>query len=271
VIRRAAMNHMSIMHINKIFAAAAALGLAVVLASSGIPVGDLLPISTPAALINHDAHHIVFLATAASMAAASVRPELYTRPTQKLPTGEEYKPQSEETFAVWWALLDIIRASQLNTFDPALSIEYKFGAQRKCDKNHTQDFTSLAIFRQDVECLLRDLYGDIESEALDSIVRAIFRTVQQFAKYVRPDIWREHQDAENFDYLFGVGVPEGYGISSGDCRRGMAAKVDLFRRVRAVNADPSTFSEYTIEFAKLFAERWDCTQEYKFGDTSDSL
>ena len=49
---------------------------------------------------------------------------------------------------------------------------------------------------------------------------------------------------------------------SGDCRRGMAAKVDLFRRVRAVNADPSTFSEYTIEFAKLFAERWDCSKEY---------
>ena len=41
----------------------------------------------------------------------------------------------------------------------------------------------------------------------------------------------------------------------------MKAKVDLFRRVREVNANPSTFSEYTREFAKLFAEQWDCTNE----------
>ena len=26
-------------------------------------------------------------------------------------------------------------------------------------------------------------------------------------------------------------------------------------------ANPCTFSEYTREFAKLFAERWDCTKE----------
>jgi hypothetical protein len=159
----------------------------------------------------------------------------------------------------------------LNTFDPALSIKHKFGVQRKCQKNHTQDFTSLTLFCQDVECLLCDLYGDTESEALDSIVRAVFRTVQQFAKYVRADIWKEHEDAERFDYLFGVGVPDGYGIGGSDFRRGMSAKVDLFHRVREVNADPSIFSEYTIEFAKLFAERWDCTQEYTFGDTSEEV
>jgi hypothetical protein len=29
-----------------------------------------------------------------------------------------------------------------------------------------------------------------------------------------------------------------------------------------VNANLSTFSEYTIEFAKLFAEQWDCSKEY---------
>jgi hypothetical protein len=32
---------------------------------------------------------------------------LNLRPMQKLPTGQEYKPQNEEAFAVWRALLDI--------------------------------------------------------------------------------------------------------------------------------------------------------------------
>ena len=61
--------------------------------------------------------------------------------------------------------------------------------------------------------------------------------------------------------VFGVGVPDGYWFGGSDWRRGMVAKIYLFRRVREVNANPSTFSEYTIEFAKLFADHWDCTNE----------
>jgi hypothetical protein len=87
---------------------------------------------------------------------------------------------------------------------------------------------------------------------------AVFRIAQQFARYVRPDFWKEHDDAEDFDLiLFGTGVPEGYGIISSEFHRG----ADLFNRVCEVNANLSTVSEYTI-FAKLFAERWDCSKEY---------
>jgi hypothetical protein len=159
-------------------------------------------------------------------------------------------------------LLETIRASHLNTFDPVLSIQHKFDGKLRCQKKHTQHFTSLALFRDDVECLLRDLYGDVESDAVDSVLRAVFRIVEQFAKFVRPDLWKEHSDAEDLDYMLGIGVPDGYGINGSDWRRGMAAKADLIHRVRDVNANGSTFSEYTIEFAKLFAERWDCSQEY---------
>jgi hypothetical protein len=60
--------------------------------------------------------------------------------------------------------------------------------------------------------------------------------------------------------------PEGYGIGGSDWRRGMVAKADLINRVREVNANPSTNSEYTIEFAKLFAQRWECSKEYEFRD-----
>src|SRR5262249_37083188 len=110
-----------------------------------------------------------------------------------------YKPYNEESFAILWAMLATIRASHLNMFDPALSIQHKFDGKLRRQKKHTQDFTSLALFRDDVECLLRDLYGDFESEALDSVVLAVFRIVQQFAHYVRPELWKEHDDAEEFD------------------------------------------------------------------------
>jgi hypothetical protein len=186
------------------------------------------------------------------------------RPRQKLPSGEEYKPYNEESDSILWALLYTIRASYLNTFDPTMSIQHKFDGKLKRQKQGTQDFTSLSLFCDEVECLLRDLYGDFESEALDSIVRAVFRIVEAFAKYVRPDLWKEHQDAEALDYMFGIGVPEGYGINGSDWRRGMAAEADLIHRARAVNANPSMFSEYTVEFVKSFSELWDCSKEYEF-------
>jgi hypothetical protein len=185
------------------------------------------------------------------------------RPMQRLPTGQEYEPQNEESLAIGLAMLDTIRTSHLNRFDPALSVQHKFDGKLRREKKHTQDFTSLALFRDDVECLLRDLYGDVESEALDSVVGAVFCIVQQFTIYVRPDLWEEHRDAEDLDYMFGIGVPEECGAIMGhEWRQGMAAKRRLMHRACQVNAKLSTFSEYTIEFANLFAQRWDCIKVF---------
>ena len=183
------------------------------------------------------------------------------RPMQKLPSGEEKSLQMKSFSKIWWAMLGTIKASHLNTFDPALSVQHKFDGKLKRWKKHTQDFTSLALFRDDVECLLRDLYGDFEIKALDSVVLAVFRIVQQFAHYVRPDLWKEHQDAENLDYMLGIGVPEGGGISGGEWRRGMVAKHDLMLRVCEVRENPSAFSAYTGEFAARFGEMWDYSVE----------
>jgi hypothetical protein len=38
--------------------------------------------------------------------------------------------------------------------------------------------TSLWLFRDDVERLLRDLYGDVESDALDRVLGAVFAVVR---------------------------------------------------------------------------------------------
>jgi hypothetical protein len=100
------------------------------------------------------------------------------RPRQKLPSGEEYKPVNEESRSICLAVLNTIRASHLNTFDPTMSIQHKFDGKLRHQKKHSQDFTSLSLFRDEFECLLRDLYGDVESEALDSIVWAVFCIVK---------------------------------------------------------------------------------------------
>jgi hypothetical protein len=181
------------------------------------------------------------------------------RPTEELRSGKRYQPCNEEGRAIELAILDAIRASHLNTFDPALSVQHKIdGKLRRPEKRTHMDLTSLWLFRDDVESLLRDLYGDLESEALDRLLRAVFRIVQEFTRYVRPDLCKEHEDALSLDWMLGIDKPKGY---DPDFHRGMAAKVDLFRRVCEVNAKPSAFSKYTIEFANLFAQRWDCSED----------
>jgi hypothetical protein len=99
------------------------------------------------------------------------------RPTTKCPPGEEYQPFNEEKHAIWLAMLAAIRASHLDTLDPKLSVQYRFDGTLKRQAKGMQDLTSLSLFCNDVERLLRDLYGDIESEVLDSIRWAVFRIV----------------------------------------------------------------------------------------------
>ena len=147
----------------------------------------------------------------------------------------------------------------MNTLDPVLSIQHKFDGKLRRQKKGTQDFTSLALFCDDVECLLHDLYGDVESDALDSIVWAVFHIVKQFTKYVCPDLCKEDSDAEDLDYIFGIGVPDGSTINGSDSARGMVAKRDLILRVYEVQQEPSAFSDYTIDFANRFSQQWDCS------------
>jgi hypothetical protein len=179
-----------------------------------------------------------------------------TNPMKKLPNGEEYQPNCEEQHSIFWALYHAIRASHLNTLDVALSIQHRLGGELKREKVGWQDFTSLSLFADDVESLLRDLYGELDNEAIVRGRRAVFGIVEEFTKYLRKDLWQEHQNAEAVDYMCGIGVPEGCGIHGSDDRRGHCAAHDLEIRVRAVRANPSGFSKYTVMFVdELFANR----------------
>jgi len=170
--------------------------------------------------------------------------------------GNKYRPFNSDSHAIWWAISVAIRASHLNTLNPAESIRNRFDGKLKRQKDGLQEFTSLSLFRDDVERLLRDLYGDIDSEALDQILRAVLGIVQEFTRYVRNDLWKEHEDAMDWDYIRGIGVPEGYGISGSEWRRGMIAISDLAARAREVLKNPSAFSEYTVEFAKYYEQNY---------------
>jgi hypothetical protein len=170
----------------------------------------------------------------------------------------------EGSTGIGWPISKIVRASQLNAFDLAISAQHRFIGSRASlnrEKKGMSDYTSLRLFVDDVECLLRDIYGDTESEALELIRAAVFVTVHCLNQHARPDLWKEQQDAWDFDYMFGIGVPEDCATSRSDWRRGMLAKAALMRRARNVLMNPSSFSEYTVEFAKRFSEDWDCSFE----------
>jgi hypothetical protein len=180
-----------------------------------------------------------------------------SNPTVKL-TGEEYR---KERHTISWALYTAVQASHLNTLDIAQTCEHRFSGEPKRKKEGMQDFTSLSLFADDVERLLRDLYGDGNNEAIDLVRRAVFQIVQGFTQFVRKDLWQEHNDAETFDYINGIGLPEGCGLSGSDLRRAWRAAVDVAIRARTVRANPTAFSKYTVAFVKVLAEEFPWLEE----------
>jgi hypothetical protein len=155
-----------------------------------------------------------------------------------------------------WVILSAIRASHLNTFDPAASIQRKSYREFKRQKVGMQYFTSLSLFCDDVDAVLCELYGDDDREAVDRVVEAVRDIVYGS---LRQDLWKEQRDAEDFDYImYGIGLAVGDCVCGSDWRCGMQAKFNLFSRVREVRANPSAFSEYTVEFVRRFEQEWDC-------------
>ena len=107
-----------------------------------------------------------------------------------------------------------------------------------------------------MERLLRDLYGESDSQAIDRLRDAVLVIVREFTRHLRKDLCKEHEDAEDIDYACGIGVPDGYGIQGHDHRAAYRAAHDVALRTRVVRANPATFSKYTVEFVKVLDEEW---------------
>jgi hypothetical protein len=160
------------------------------------------------------------------------------------------RPFDHERKSIYSALLCLIGATHLNALDPALAVQNRFDGKLKRQKEGLRACTSLSLFTDDVERLLRHLYGDIDQEALDPILRAVFVIVQEFTCYVRRDLWQEHNDAVVWDcFGYGRGWPEEYIISWKQKYQALEAADNLCLRARHVIEKPSTFTKYTVEFA----------------------
>jgi hypothetical protein len=155
-----------------------------------------------------------------------------------------------------WALYKAICASHLNTLDPALSVKNRFDGSIKREKVGMQDYTALSLFVDDVEHLLRDLYGEADDQAIERTRDAVLGIVESLAKYTCNELYQELEYARDIDYVHGIGLPEGYGIGGSDHRRALAAGNELALRARAVCTNPASFSKYTVEFVKALDERW---------------
>src|SRR5215831_5544323 len=95
--------------------------------------------------------------------------------------GIKYRPHHPARHSIWTALYSLIRATHLFALDPAVALDKRFSGELNRKKVGLQSFTSLALFTDDVERLLRDLYGDVEG--LDKIVRAVLVLAEELARY----------------------------------------------------------------------------------------
>jgi hypothetical protein len=85
----------------------------------------------------------------------------------------------------------------------------------------------------------------------------VFAVVCEFTRYLRNDVWQKYYEALDID--LGTGhhpESDGWGISVSDIECMDEAADNLARRVRAVQENPTAFSQYTVEFVRFLDKQW---------------
>jgi hypothetical protein len=155
-------------------------------------------------------------------------------------------------------ILGVIGASHLNTLAPAVAVQRPFDGKRKRkrEKKWMFGFISISLFIDDAEQLLRELYGEFDRNALGELVSAITTIVVEFTKYVRPDLNKERDDADDIDYRVGISRPKGYNYSSSDHARAVMAADAIAIRAMQVSVNPDAYCRYTKQFVKALDKYW---------------
>lgn len=152
----------------------------------------------------------------------------------------------EDKHSLEWMIIFTIKASHLNQLDPLLSMRHPFCGKLKRRKEGMRSFTSISLFLDDVERILRDLYGDINSNSLNDVLEAVRMIVKEFARYFRPDLKSEYDDAEAIDLRVGINRPEEYGgVSGSEAGYALMAAETLAIRAIQVKANPDAYCRYT--------------------------
>jgi hypothetical protein len=159
-------------------------------------------------------------------------------------------------------LCAILEPSQLNRRDVRASLRKPFNGRLK-QKTELQEFTSISLFIDDVERLLRDLYGDVDSDRFNDLVAAMKLTTLTLSSHLLPDLEAEHNTAFLVDRGAGRCLPPGDGVSKWMVTDGVEAGEELILRVRAVLSSASAYGRYTVGFAKALNEYWPAVQQWR--------
>ena len=180
---------------------------------------------------------------------------IHTLPEKVTPSGEKYHPINEEAHAVSWAIYKAIQASHLKARNPSVSGENCFAEKLKSQNEGWKAITSIGLFCDDVERLLQEIYDDIERTALQDIVEAVSIIVEAFTRYMRKDLWQEHQYAKDFGLLLGADW-----LARRMRYLWQPVEIRIRRTFQPTKTcargaqKPSAFSKYSVQFAKTFNE-----------------
>jgi hypothetical protein len=167
------------------------------------------------------------------------------------------------SYKIYGLLPDIIQASQLNRRDVRISLQHPFKGELKHKKTEIRELTSISLFIDDVERLLRDLYGDTDGNDLSAVLQAITSTIVALSTYILPDLAAEHNMACAVDIGAGRGLDPGDGVSSRMVRDSVEPAEVLILRARKILSSESEYGRYTVSFAQALKEYWPAVQEWR--------
>ena len=153
------------------------------------------------------------------------------KPISRLIANNGLKDFSEVQGSLSQMIVGTVKVSRLNIRDPELATRHPFQGRLKFRRAAITEFTSIFRFVCDVECLLRQLYGDVDGDDLDELLRVIWTIVEEFTKHVCCDIYQEYRDAHEYQY-----------------RQSWIAAPALTHRAMQVSEEPDAYCWYAKKF-----------------------
>jgi hypothetical protein len=97
-------------------------------------------------------------------------------------------------------IVSAIEVSRLNERDPDLATKHPFDGKLKFSRERITKSTSIFRLICDVECLLRELFGDVEGDDLEKLRHAIWTIVMEFTEHLCSDIHQKYRDTYEYEY-----------------------------------------------------------------------
>jgi hypothetical protein len=144
-----------------------------------------------------------------------------------------------------------------------ISLQHRPKGKLKHRKTEIRELTSISIFIDDVERLLRDMYGDTDGNDLGAVLQAITSTIVALSTYILPDLAAEYNMARAVDIGAGRGLDPGDGVSSMTVRNSLEPAEMLILRARKILSFESKYGRYTVCFAKALKEYWPAVHEWR--------